>query len=272
MAKKSYSKWLSLLVFGLAIIGILIVWKRSSRPKVGILAIFKNESMVIREWIDHYKWQGVDHILLMDNNSTDDYKSKLKGTESFVTVVPAPIPHNQEGYYNTVGIPFFKKKKIDIILPIDLDEYLFMKDGTKLAPFLRKEFSKPDRPSQILIQWTMFGSNGFETQPSSIRKSFLLRKQELDRQGKCIVFLPDVTTLHLHWHDVKGKSETRNDVIQLNHYAIMSKEYFQKVKMTRGDATEKNLQNFRDWNYFERYDHKEEKDTKLADLVHQSGL
>ena len=40
--------------------------------KVGLMAIFKNESMGIREWINHYQWQGVDNILLINNDSTDD--------------------------------------------------------------------------------------------------------------------------------------------------------------------------------------------------------
>ena len=43
--------------------------------RVGLMAIFKNESMGIREWIEHYVWQGVDKILLINNNSTDYWKA-----------------------------------------------------------------------------------------------------------------------------------------------------------------------------------------------------
>ncbi len=244
----------------------------SQQLKIGVLAIFKNEAMTIREWVDHYKWQGVNHILLLNNNSTDDFRDKLKGTESFVTIVDAPKLHNQEGYYNSIGVPFFKQKKIDILLLIDIDEYLFVKDGRSLKDYLRQEFSKPNHPSQIFVRWSMFGSSGHDQQPTSIRKSFVWKQRDLAHMGKCAVYVPDVKLLRVHQHDVTGTTIEKNDELQLNHYAIMSKEYFQNVKMTRGDVHSQNLESIRDWKYFQDYDHKEVKDTVLSDLVHQSGL
>ena len=38
-----------------------------------LVAIFKNESHILKEWIEHYLNQGVDKIFLADNGSTDDY-------------------------------------------------------------------------------------------------------------------------------------------------------------------------------------------------------
>ena len=55
--------------------------------------------------------------------------------------------------------------------------------------------------------------------------------------------------------------------LSLNHYAIMSREYFSKVKMTRGDADNQKVDNIRDWNYFDRYDHKEVEDEELKQLL-----
>ncbi len=55
--------------------------------------------------------------------------------------------------------------------------------------------------------------------------------------------------------------------LSLNHYAIMSKEYFTTVKMTRGDAGGESHDNFRDMNYFHNYDYKEVIDTELKYLV-----
>ena len=46
--------------------------------KLALMAMFKNEAMGIREWVEHYVWQGVDTILLLDNNSTDDWRSKIR--------------------------------------------------------------------------------------------------------------------------------------------------------------------------------------------------
>jgi len=39
---------------------------------LSVLAIFKNETMNLKVWIDHYLWQGVEKIYLIDNGSTDN--------------------------------------------------------------------------------------------------------------------------------------------------------------------------------------------------------
>ena len=43
-----------------------------------LVAIFKNESHILKEWIEHYLNQGVDKIFLVDNGSTDSYYSILQ--------------------------------------------------------------------------------------------------------------------------------------------------------------------------------------------------
>jgi hypothetical protein len=44
---------------------------------VAIGAIFKNESHILQEWIEHYIREGVDKFYLIDNGSTDDYESVI---------------------------------------------------------------------------------------------------------------------------------------------------------------------------------------------------
>jgi hypothetical protein len=71
--------------------------------------------------------------------------------------------------------------------------------------------------------------------------------------------------LHLHSSDVTGQTIPCPPGIQLNHYAIQSKEFFEKVKMARGTAD--GLINVRDWEYFKQYDFKDQEDTKLKSLL-----
>ena len=111
----------------------------------------------------------------------------------------------------------------------------------------------------------MFGSSGHDKQPPSIRKGFTWRKKDLDQNIKSVMLLKDVTGLGLHSSAVTGQAVPCPPGIQLNHYAIQSKEFFEKVKMTRGAADQ--IVNVRDWNYFNIYDVKDEEDTKLKDLV-----
>ena len=38
-----------------------------------IAAMFKNESWTLKEWIEHYKLHGADHIYLVDDFSDDNF-------------------------------------------------------------------------------------------------------------------------------------------------------------------------------------------------------
>ena len=41
------------------------------------LSIFKNETMNLKLWIEHYLWQGIEHFYLIDNGSDDNPLSIL---------------------------------------------------------------------------------------------------------------------------------------------------------------------------------------------------
>jgi len=70
---------------------------------LSIVAVFKNEAHILKEWIDHYMNQGVDHFYLIDNGSTDDYKDTLQNFSSEfgnITCIIDATPHNQVQHYN----------------------------------------------------------------------------------------------------------------------------------------------------------------------------
>jgi len=245
-----------------------------------IMAIFKNEKMAIREWVDHYKWQGADYILLLDNNSTDGGADLVKDIEG-VTILPAPAMNSQEPTYNAVGLPWLREKNIDILMIVDLDEFVFSTDGRPLKEAATEFFASDAGLSMCTMRWTMFGARGgegaeadiFEKQPQSIRKSFVWRKDALDKNTKAIMLLKDVKDggLFMHASDVTGRSTECPANIQLNHYAIQSKEFFGNVKMTRGDATTATSNSIRNWDYFKRYDFHDRKETLLKDMLEKAG-
>jgi hypothetical protein len=245
-----------------------------------VLAMFKNEAMAIREWVDHYKWMGADLILLLDNNSDDGGADLVKGVEG-VTVIPYTVANSQEKGYNDIGLPWLRKNNVDILIIVDLDEFVFSTDGRRLKDVATEFFSAEGAPSMCTCMWTMFGARGgegkdtdiFDKQPESIRKSFVWRKTPLDINTKAIMRMKDVKDggLHLHQSSVNGGSTGCPSNIQLNHYAIQSKEFFEKVKMKRGDATSSTMNNVRTWDYFNRYDFHDQKETTLKDLVEKAG-
>ena len=40
--------------------------------KLSVGTIFKNEEHIIKEWIEHYLYHGVEHFYLIDDNSDDN--------------------------------------------------------------------------------------------------------------------------------------------------------------------------------------------------------
>jgi hypothetical protein len=142
-----------------------------------LIAIFKNESHILKEWIEHYLNQGVDKFFLMDNGSTDEYYSILQPyiVSGKVDLVKDNKRHAQTELYNKYFLN--KCKKYDWVIVCDLDEFIY---GRKYCNSIKDFLGKVHNNfSQVFVPWKMFGSNGFDTmdkkQPSSVISSFTKR-------------------------------------------------------------------------------------------------
>jgi len=239
-------------------------WKKY-KYTLCLLVICKNESMVIDEFIEHYLWQGVEHIYLIDNGSTDNTKELVQKYKQ-VSYYYLPEQHLQTDHYNKI----FNKIKNNTkwLIVADVDEYIYnRKKGSTIKDYVKTlDYNKI---AAVHINWKMFGSSGLKKQPKNIRKSFTLSRIKLDDNVKSILNTSLTKSLNVHTHNyISGDIiDNPKDEIALNHYAIMSEEYFRSVKMTRGDVNMKNFNNFRDMDYFNRYDHKEISDTELMNLL-----
>lgn len=238
---------------------------------LGLLVQAKNEGMVIEEFIDHYLWQGVEKIYLIDNGSTDDMRKRIEPYVSLgkVEYFFRPQPYKQFEHYNEV----YKKVRNECkwVIVCDADEYIYNR-AADAEGGIRKYLEGLDyeKVGVIYVQWKMFGSSGWVEQPEGgIRKSFLWRAKDINAHTKAIVNTRWVKEVNIHVSDCDESKEVIHapEELALNHYAIMSREYFEKVKMSRGDATQEHLNNFRDWSYFERYDTNEVEDLELADML-----
>lgn len=277
------------------------VFQRSS-PKwdLAIVAIFKNESVAITEWMEHYLKQGVGHFFLIDNGSTDDCCEKLDPyiQKGLVTLVHDSTRWAQKELYNQY---FLEKRHLcKWLMVCDLDEFAYSRKGFQtIIEYLN---SLPEKVHGIKIPWKMFGSAGYEVQPDAIVKSFTKRSHYDGRQHegmrdgqlslcKMIARGSAIRQLNLHEFQLKLgaqvidpngtflKSGERNFVpvseallenasLHLNHYALQSKEWFLAVKGTRGAADGQSSENIRDEAYFNRYDRNmnEVEDRELAGM------
>ena len=149
-----------------------------------LIAIFKNESHILKEWIEHYLNQGVDKIFLVDNGSTDNYYSILQPyiSSSKVDLVKDNKKYAQLELYNKHFLS--KCRAYDWVIVCDLDEFIY---GRKYCSSIKDFLSKVhDSFSQVFIPWKMFGSNGYDTmekeQPSSVISSFTKRINNNDNR------------------------------------------------------------------------------------------
>ena len=71
---------------------------------LSVLAIFKNETMNMKVWLDHYLWQGVDHFYIIDNGSTDKPLNILQEyiDKDIVTLYSLSEKHQQSKHYQYV--------------------------------------------------------------------------------------------------------------------------------------------------------------------------
>lgn len=201
-----------------------------------LVAIFKNESHILKEWIEHYLNQGVDKIFLVDNGSTDSYYSILQPYISTgkVDLVKDNKRHAQVELYNKHFL--HKCKAYDWVIVCDLDEFIY---GRKYCNSI-KDFLSKVHPSfsQVFIPWKMFGSNGYDTmekeQPSSVISTFTKRINNNDTRynrfrsftyrgpikyiySKCIVRTKYLLKISIHHSETSNKRNMTSYILQNNH-------------------------------------------------------
>jgi hypothetical protein len=240
---------------------------------LSVLSIFKNETMNLKIWIEHYLWQGVEHFYLIDNGSTDNPLSILQEyiDNGIITYFYLPEKYKQIEHYRYVFDKENLKKTTKWLAVCDLDEFFYGVDN-KLTTKIK---SLDYHFDYILCNWKMFGSDGLKEQPNDIRTSITHCATNLWTETKYIfkpLIIKDSSSIWIHnLIDISYINQSRirkaNQLIRLNHYPIQSLEFFQKVKMTRGAADCKISENIRDMNYFNNYDYRDINDETLKNIL-----
>jgi hypothetical protein len=180
---------------------ILLALYLMAKHRIAIVSMFKNEAWILAEWLDHHISVGVSHFYLIDNGSTDGYRTVLAPYERqglvTVKVDPQRIPKDTEAKMpsydlksdRVIDVPVPKtqvqtlmynrhylaqvRAETEWVAVIDCDEYLF---STKLP--MSEVLSNAARADvdTVWVPWTQFGSNGLLKQPSSVREGFTRRQ------------------------------------------------------------------------------------------------
>jgi hypothetical protein len=259
---------------------------------IALIAMFKNESHILKEWLEHYVHEGVDTFLLIDNDSTDNYRPILEPYlhSKQVFLIESTKKNAQIELYNQW---LSEAKKFDWVIVVDLDEFIYARNGYNTIKEYLATVNKD--VYQIQIPWKLFGSSGFKEQPVSVLQNFVHRKQfpesgthtnlservieiKTISRGAHLKKISNhksvVEELHQSFSNNKDydifftlvdETLLETHYLQLNHYRIQSWEFYKNVKMTRGDVLNKKFDNVRTLKYFQMYDFNDMKDTELKD-------
>lgn len=203
-----------------------------------VVACFKNETTNLKEWLDHYIWQGADFFYLMDNGSTDQPETVLQDyiDKGLVMLFKDPTKYIQITYYKSIVEQIQKENvKSDWIVIADLDEFWFSTKGN-----LKKALAEiPENYSVISCGWKEFGPSADGFHPRSLRKELVYRNPSLTSPKYCFRTMK-INTIDLECHhidNVPSECILRNpNNISLHHYFCQSEEYWYSVKIPRGYA------------------------------------
>lgn len=225
-----------------------------SRAPLALVLIAKNEAARIGDWLAFHALAGASHVILYDNGSTDDsvgIARNFKGLD--VTVVPWTLQateaksgmrlHQQVlAYAHAIGTFGGGFERMAFI---DTDEFLVPREAMTLTD----TFAELPHPN-ISLPWTMFGHGGHETRPEAA-VPFAFQDRAPISEGpllnfKCIVDPCEVTMVNPHRFETRSQADRTSstcgviatnkqrsgrfvchDVIQLNHYYLMSEQEMQ---------------------------------------------
>jgi len=220
-----------------------------------LIAIFKNEGPYLREWINYYLLQGVQHFFLYDNGSTDDSHDVLSEFDSsLLSIIPWPDIFGNGGQTlalaHGIGMHRLHTKWV---IHCDIDEFIFTTDGTKIIEKLLVN----DHINCYVLPWRCFGTSGLKSKPigkvteSYIHMADLSRandnlKYELTRT-KAIYQPHLLESVHVHNPKIKGISVTNSEEFLLNHYITRSEEdFYEKLNRAHPWSEGKLLNSWRD--------------------------
>jgi len=223
---------------------------------VSVIAIFKNETMNLKMWLEHYLWQGVDHFFLIDNGSTDDPHKILQPyiDRGIVTYRSFPERFQQSAHYRRIFDEERVRDRSLWVCVCDLDEFFYGAHRPLRDTLRDMDAESNEEINVIYSSWKMFGHEHLREHPPDIRTAIVHRNPELEHQHTKYIFktriVTDSSMLWIHCLRVSTRDCTENERIQLNHYPIQSLQFYQQVKMTRGAADDAQHEHVRDMNYF----------------------
>jgi hypothetical protein len=212
------------------------------------VAVLKNETSYIEEWLCHHMVVGVQHFFLYDNGSEDDIYEVLRRyiNHGVVTIVSFPMRGLQRDAYNH-ALRFYGGAT-EWLAYFDIDEFL-VPERDETVPQVLSRFPTAD---QVFVSRKEFCFSGHRERPDGlVTESYTLASANVPRVGraevlaKSIIRPSGVWRMGVHSADTlngntintagEATAEGRPAIerpsfagLQMNHYYTKSWEEFQR--------------------------------------------
>ena len=154
------------------------------------VCIFQNEARNLDEWLAFCVLEGVGHVLLYDNFSTDDFRSVLAPwiSAGFVELVDWPIAFDRNAQTRSYSDALVRLRgRARWVAFIDTDEFLFSPTGTPVSEILEQY----EGHAGVIVNWQCYGTSGHVARPVGLTIENYTRRAPADwirnRRVKTIV-------------------------------------------------------------------------------------
>lgn len=218
----------------------------NAKYNLAVVAIAKNESEYIAEWLAFNIASGVEHFFIYDNDSTDSMPDILQkfSEAGYVTYNKIHGERQQGNAYNDA----FKRYGNDCkyMAFIDCDEYLQTVDPNKgLVEEIDRLLDGDNSRAGVVVNWVMYGSSHYEKKPEGLCFESFIQRALPGKRGTNVVksiVRPECVKSYYHPHVPIYKSGFynvntigvrtdgwKNEIedyqsLRLNHYFTKSKE------------------------------------------------
>ena len=242
--------------------------QNNTKYQLGIVAIAKNESEYIAEWLAFCIANGVEQIYLYDNDSTDSMPTIIKkfAKKGYVTYNTIHGEKQQGKAYNDAIKRYGKECKY--IAFIDCDEYLQTVDSScTIVEELDRLLGKNNAQAGVAVNWVMYGSSNYLKKPEGMCFEKFTMRANIGKEGTTVIktiVRPECVLSYNHPHmpkykigfysiNTEGKRVDTwyNNIkeyksLRLNHYFTKSKEqWITRRAMKRADTgTTRSIEEF----------------------------
>lgn len=209
---------------------------------LSVLAIAKNENDYIKEFVDFYLLNGVDHFYLYDNDSDVPLSETLCDYLNVCTIHKISGVRKQFAAYN--HFLSHHKNETEWVAVFDIDEFVYTKKHETFRDFVLDIGKGVDC---IGLNWVIFGNGKHTLKPEKggIVDNYVYSQGVQHKNVKCITRTSAIKKFdHPHYPRLKWFKKYVNakgnkmsgdlneeyciDVAQLNHYYTKSLEEFRE--------------------------------------------